>query len=333
MATCGVRPARRGPRRLDAWRPGPRVAVRDIALAASGLLDPEIGGPSVHPLAPAFLFEPPASYGPKSWKVDEDSQRYRRALYTFRFRSVPYPMLQTFDTPPGDSPCPRRVRSNTPLQALTTLNEPVFMECAQALAKLVNLERLQMGSRKATGAAVKPLTGLKKLRELDLHDGQASAEGVRHASEIRSMDAIDELADMPAEVKASEVALAEQVIGTFTGTLDLADYRDDYQEGLREIIDAKIAGREIVAPDVQEPPKVVNLMEALRRSLDAIGVPTRTPAKSALEPEAPAATRTLALRRRRSRMPWVFLLYHRHSVSQPGRAHDVRKRVDAWRWG
>ena len=77
-------------------------------------------------------------------------------------------------------------------------------------------------------------------------------------------------------------------IGTFTGSLDLADYRDDYQEGLREIIDAKIAGREIVAPDVQEPPKVVNLMEALRRSLDAIGVPTRTPAKSALEPEAPA---------------------------------------------
>ncbi|MDB6023325.1 MAG: Protein of unknown function (DUF1553)/Protein of unknown function (DUF1549)/Planctomycete, partial [Pedosphaera sp.] len=60
--------------------------------------------------------------------------RYRRAVYTFRFRSVPYPVLQTFDAPNGDFSCVRRLRSNTPLQALTTLNEVVFMECAQALA-------------------------------------------------------------------------------------------------------------------------------------------------------------------------------------------------------
>src|SRR3954469_9849718 len=103
---------------------------------------------------------------------------------------------------------------------------------------------------------------------------------LRHASEIRSMDAIDELADMPDEVKPAEVALARQVIGTFEGSIDFADYRDDYQEGLREIIDAKIAGREIVAPDVQEPPKVVNLMEALRRSLDAISGAKKKPAQS-----------------------------------------------------
>ena len=102
---------------------------------------------------------------------------------------------------------------------------------------------------------------------------------LRHASEIRSMDAIDELADMPSDVKAAEVALAQQVISTFTGAIDVSDYRDDYQEGLREIIDAKIAGREVVAPDMQEPPKVVNLMEALRRSLDSIGVATKTPAR------------------------------------------------------
>lgn len=103
---------------------------------------------------------------------------------------------------------------------------------------------------------------------------------LRHASEIRSMDAIDELADMPSEVKSAEVALAQQVIGTFTGSIDFSDYRDDYQEGLRDIIDAKIAGREVVAPEVQEPPKVVNLMEALRRSLDSIGVATKTPARA-----------------------------------------------------
>ena len=103
---------------------------------------------------------------------------------------------------------------------------------------------------------------------------------LRHASEIRSMDAIDELADMPETVKPAEVALAQQVIGTFEGSIDFSDYRDDYQAGLREIIDAKIAGREVVAPEVQEPPKVVNLMEALRRSLDSISATAKKPAQT-----------------------------------------------------
>ncbi len=61
-------------------------------------------------------------------------ERYRRALYTFRYRSVPYPMLQAFDAPNGEMSCVRRARSNTPLQALTTLNEPLFVESARALA-------------------------------------------------------------------------------------------------------------------------------------------------------------------------------------------------------
>ena len=77
--------------------------------------------------------------------------------------------------------------------------------------------------------------------------------------------------DMPGTVKPAEVKLAKQVIGTFEGDVDLQEYRDDYQVGLREIIDAKIEGREIVAPEVEAPPKVVNLMEALRKSLDTIG--------------------------------------------------------------
>jgi hypothetical protein len=102
--------------------------VRDIALAASGLLNPKLGGPSVYPPAPAFLFEPPVSYGPKPWPEAKvgDPDRYRRALYTFRYRSLPYPALQAFDAPVGDFACVRRARTNTPLQALTTLNEPVF---------------------------------------------------------------------------------------------------------------------------------------------------------------------------------------------------------------
>ena len=109
--------------------------MRDVALAASGLLNPALGGPSVFPPAPEFLFQPPASYGPKPWPAAAETDRYRRALYTFRFRSVPYPMLQTFDAPHGELACVRRVRSNTPLQALVTLNEPVFLDCARALAR------------------------------------------------------------------------------------------------------------------------------------------------------------------------------------------------------
>ncbi len=119
---------------------GPRFRVegeivRDVALAASGLLDRRVGGPSVFPPAPEFLFQPPVSYGPKLWPVSTGGDRYRRGLYTFRYRSVPYPVFQILDVPNGDFSCVRRVRSNTPLQALVTMNEPLFVECARALAR------------------------------------------------------------------------------------------------------------------------------------------------------------------------------------------------------
>jgi mono/diheme cytochrome c family protein len=119
-----------GPRfRVDA------EIVRDIALSASGLLNPKIGGPSIFSPAPEFLFQPPTSYAPFPWKEETGADRYRRALYTFRRRSTPYPALQVFDAPNGDFSCVRRMRSNTPLQALVSLNETVFVECAQALAR------------------------------------------------------------------------------------------------------------------------------------------------------------------------------------------------------
>ena len=109
--------------------------VRDIALSASGLLNAKVGGRSVMPPAPDFLFKPPASYAPFNWVVEKDDEKYRRAIYTFRRRSTPYPMLQTFDAPNGDFSCVQRLRSNTPLQALVMLNEPLFVKAAQALAK------------------------------------------------------------------------------------------------------------------------------------------------------------------------------------------------------
>ena len=119
---------------------GPRFrvegeVVRDIQLAVSGLLNPEIGGRAVMPPAPAYLFEKPASYAPFPWKVEEDGNQYRRAVYVFRRRSTPYPFLSTFDVPPGETSCVRRAKSNTPLQALMTLNETMSMAAAEALGQ------------------------------------------------------------------------------------------------------------------------------------------------------------------------------------------------------
>src|SRR2546428_5807485 len=104
---------------------------------------------------------------------------------------------------------------------------------------------------------------------------------LHHAAEIRSIDAVDELNSVTAKVvRPEEIKLARQVIGTFEGPLNLSDYKDEYREGLQKIIDAKIAGEEIVATSVDAPPKVVNLMEALKRSLDAVSSQKKKPAKA-----------------------------------------------------
>ncbi|MEZ6062676.1 MAG: PSD1 and planctomycete cytochrome C domain-containing protein [Planctomycetaceae bacterium] len=146
--------------------------VRDIALSASGLLNDRIGGPSIYPDAPEFLFQPPASYGPKNWWTSTGDDAYRRSLYVHSYRSVPYPPLQVFDAPKGDAACVRRTRSNTPLQALVVLNEPQFVECAKAMASRVLKEvrgteedRLQYAHKLCTSrpATDKELTILKKL--------------------------------------------------------------------------------------------------------------------------------------------------------------------------
>ena len=93
---------------------------------------------------------------------------------------------------------------------------------------------------------------------------------LHHTAEIRTIEQIDELREVRGKVGPAEMKLARQVIESFEGPLDLADYKDEYQEGLQKIIDAKIAGEEVVAPEEEAPPKVVDLMEALRRSLDQV---------------------------------------------------------------
>ncbi len=118
----------RGPRfRVDA------EVVRDIALAAAGLITHTLGGPGVIPPVPQNVLDYNYTY-PGYWKAATGPERYRRAVYVFRKRSMPDPVLANFDAPNGDVSCARRVRSNTPLAALTGLNEPVFVEAAQALA-------------------------------------------------------------------------------------------------------------------------------------------------------------------------------------------------------
>jgi DNA end-binding protein Ku len=111
---------------------------------------------------------------------------------------------------------------------------------------------------------------------------------LHHAAEIRSMDAVEELNAVAAKTRPEEIKLAKQVIETFEGPLDLSTYRDEYQAGLRRIIDAKIAGEEIVAPSVEAPPRVVNLMDALKKSLDAVSSGKKKAAKATTKPAAAA---------------------------------------------
>jgi DNA end-binding protein Ku len=109
---------------------------------------------------------------------------------------------------------------------------------------------------------------------------------LHHAAEIRGIGAIEELNSVPEKVKPEEMKLARQVISTFEQPLNLSDYKDEYREGLQRIIDAKIAGEEVVATAADAPPKVVNLMDALRKSLDAVSAGKKKPAKAVAEKPA-----------------------------------------------
>ncbi len=121
--------ARQSRLRLDA------EAIRDVALAASGLLNPKVGGPSVFPPQPDGVMN--LGQSRREWKPSAGAERYRRGMYTFFWRATPHPALMVFDAADGFSACTRRVRSNTPLQALTLLNDEAFYECARALAARV----------------------------------------------------------------------------------------------------------------------------------------------------------------------------------------------------
>ncbi len=129
----GNRLLARGPRlRLEA------EMIRDQALAVAGLLSRDLYGPPVFPPQPAVVWS--IIYSNDLWTTSEGPDRHRRALYTFWRRTSPYPSSVTFDAPSREFCVPRRIRTNTPLQALVTLNDPVYVEAAQALARRIVTE-------------------------------------------------------------------------------------------------------------------------------------------------------------------------------------------------
>ena len=119
---------------------------------------------------------------------------------------------------------------------------------------------------------------------------------MRHANEVRGMEHIEELDSVPSKVKPEEIKLAKQVIENFEGEFKLAEYRDEYQEELQRIIDAKIAGEEVIATSEEAPPKVVNLMDALRQSLDRVSTGKKKSAKAEIEKPAKTAPKKRAAR-------------------------------------
>src|SRR5436190_9419072 len=145
---------------------------------------------------------------------------------------------------------------------------------------------MREGMKGKIGVGKLALYGREYLVAVKPHDRGIVMYTLHHAAEIRSMDTIEELGAIPAKVKPQEMQLARQVIGTFEKKLDLSDYTDEYREGLQKIIDAKIAGEEVVATAVETPPKVVNLMEALRKSLASASAQAKKQAKADLPKKA-----------------------------------------------
>jgi DNA end-binding protein Ku len=120
---------------------------------------------------------------------------------------------------------------------------------------------------------------------------------LRREDEVREMGNIDELKDVPRKVNNEEITLARRVMGGFEGRLDLSKYPDTYEKALREMIDAKIEGEEIVTTETEAPPRVVNLMDALRKSLDQVSKDKKRPAKAAARASGAASVKKMPKRR------------------------------------
>ncbi len=210
---------------------GPRFraeaeVVRDIALAASGLIYKKIGGPGIYPPIPETVIND-NYFIPEYWKETTNEDRYRRSLYIFRKRAMPDPTLAAFDAPNADFSCVRRIRTNTPLSALTSLNEPIFVESSKALALRIVEEggkdlksRVNYGYLLTTGRpARKPeIEAIGQLIEEQRH---RISEGWLNAQEIAFIEP-ENLPELPKGVTPRDVAswaIASRVLLNLDETL------------------------------------------------------------------------------------------------------------------
>ncbi len=183
----------RGPRfRVDA------ETIRDLLLSASGLLSKKMYGPSVYPPQPASVTA--LAYGNMKWPVSTGEDRYRRSLYTFSKRTAPFAAFTTFDAPTGETCTVRRDRSNTPLQALTLLNDEMYLEMAVALARMTvnenrdeNVSKEELARQRARFLFRRLLTRPPSERELELlvHFYQSQLHRLGQ-SELKAAEILDE---------------------------------------------------------------------------------------------------------------------------------------------
>jgi hypothetical protein len=181
--------------------------VRDQALELAGLLSHKSHGPSVYPPQPPGLWQA-AFNGERTWTTSPGEDRYRRGLYTFWRRTVPYPSMATFDAPSRELCTVRRIRTNTPLQAFVTLNDPVYVEAAQSLARRIVSEGGKTAAERARFGLklclVRPPSGdqveqIAVLYEQELQDYRSDLKAAEQL-------ATDPLGPLPKEMDPAELA-------------------------------------------------------------------------------------------------------------------------------
>jgi hypothetical protein len=189
--------------------------VRDLILSSAGSLTDKVGGPSVHPPQPDGVYS--FTQNKKEWPEAKGPDRYRRTMYTMFYRSAPYPLLTTFDSPEFSTVCTRRLRSNTPLQALAVANDPMFIELAQKLS----VRALNETKEGDPAARVRRIFRLCLVREPSA-DEQATLldywqrQLARYVSETEAAQKLTpaDLKDVPAAEGAAWVSLARLLFNT-----------------------------------------------------------------------------------------------------------------------
>jgi hypothetical protein len=185
----------------------PAETIRDVALAASGLLSPKIGGPSVFPPLPDNRGFAPNNKGSETWATSTGEDVHRRGLYTYWRRTAPYPAFTAFDAPSREIATVRRPRTNTPIQALSALNDPAFVDAAQGLARRIVREappdpaaRAAYGFRLCVTRTPEPeelqllLSGFHRERDHFATDPRTAREVVGSAGEPVAHSGLPELA-------------------------------------------------------------------------------------------------------------------------------------------